>query len=64
MGINPKIYIDAKCPVTTPMDKEINEEENMEAFYQAICSVMEKLPHSFELIFVSSVSQFFGNVSP
>lgn len=30
LGITPTIYIDAKCPVTTPMDKEINGEENME----------------------------------
>jgi dolichol-phosphate mannosyltransferase len=34
-----------------------NEEENMEAFYQAVCSVMEKLPHSFELIFVDDGSK-------
>jgi adenylosuccinate synthase len=29
MGITPVIYIDNKCPVTTPMDKEINGEKDM-----------------------------------
>lgn len=29
LGIYPQIHIDGKCPVTTPMDKEINEEKDM-----------------------------------